>query len=1046
MTDGSERFVLRLEKDAPGRLRLTLDGPGGPLAGGGIDWTGAESWYRFTTDRKAIHERAASEAEAGRDALAPLGRLLYDDVLGEELAAPIQDAIRRGAGVQLQVECPREEPRLLCVPWQLLHDGEDYLFRRGVAVGQRFVVPEANLLRLDGPFRVLVVFASPTDAEVPPAAAELHVIEHVYRSLPLRSRLVKLCYGVRREDIEAAWREARGFHAVHVLCPATHDTLLLEGPRGRSEPLYWTTLAHTVRSYPVPWMVTLGTGRWPRDPWRLDYQPARDGVPERSGIYELGQPLDWSAFATACGEAGVPLVLAWQLPIDARAGRAVSERFYRGVLSGNVDAGTAWRAALQAARRSAGGASDDLAPPALLGRTDLRLPPLPTGPAEVVGRGGRAGVDIGLFPVKPTGRRFAGRYHVTAASLRHIVDGRGLSFLVTGAPGMGKTSFVENLLELAGPAVHAVRRSTLRPESTVESICGGLAEFCEANGWPPPVLPRPDFGPDAPQARAAAYADAVTGALHDRRAILLVEDAERALTAGDGPRRFADPALGPFLGRLLATLRGSGLVLVSADLPDLGAPVPPDVPVVTLREPQPRTARELFERWPDLAALGLEATRGMYLATRGLPGVVAQLALLARHRRLHTLLADLVPRKLHADSEAAYREHMVAAVADAAIDVLSPAARELLFLVGLCEKPERQTLATQLGIPAGDGVVAELRDLDLISVLRPRDVHDRHPERGPVFLWTNPIVARVARERAAGAGRDLGTLRERMGACHALAALEQGRAAASAELSEEDRVALRRRRRMGLLRAFSYFARAGRWQRAAEVTVQAAQGVLSQPLRAELRRMGETLVARPELSATDAANVLTVLAQLDAADGLDERVLPFLKAAADAARSARRPAAEADVRLRIARVLEDRGESDEARAEAQRAEALALQDGDAALGARAVELVARVDHAAARPAAAADEWQRAAALFERVGEIDHAARALRARTGALLAADDPAAAARSLARAWVLCRADGSSFVLLVERLAQVLGEDALAREWLAAAGEPLPGELLVVR
>jgi len=119
---------------------------------------------------------------------------------------------------------------------------------------------------------------------------------------------------------------------------------------------------------------------------------------------------------------------------------------------------------------------------------------------------------------------------------------------------------------------------------------------------------------------------------------------------------------------------------------------------------------------------------------------------------------------------------------------------------------------------------------------------------------------------------------------------------------------------------------------------------------------------------------------------------------------------------------------------------------DAALGARAADLMARAAYAGKRPREAAESWQRAAALFERVGELDHAARALRARTGALLAAENGPAAVRSLARAWGLSRDDVSSYVLLVERLSATLGEDALAREWLAAAGEPLPGELLVVR
>lgn len=1051
MAEARERFVLRLERPQEGRLLVTLEGPAGPLHERRIDWTGAEAWYRLTSDRKAVHERMAREAEEGRDGLAPLGNILFADVMGSAMAAPLLEAASRGADVHLQIECPNDEPRLVTVPWQLLHDGESYLFRRGFAIGQRLVRPDANLVRLDGPFRVLILFASPIDAEVPPVEAELQVLEHVYRSLPLHARVETLAYGVKREAVERAWQEAKGFHAVHVMCPGTHDTLLLEGERGRSEPLFWTTLAHTVRQFPVPWLVTLGTGRWPRDPWRLDYQPARDGVPERSGIYELGQPLDWSAFATACAQAGVPLVLSYQLPIDARAGRSMTERFCHGVLSGEMESGAAWRAALAAARATTGGTDGDVPPPALLGRTDVRLAGLPTGPTEIAERRPRPGVDVGLFPEKPVGYRYSGRYHVTATCLRRLLDDRGRSLVVTGAPAVGKTSFVENLLHLAGDAFHAVRRSTLRPESTVESLLAGVAAFCAANGWEPPTVVLRDVDPDDHAARATVCADALVTALEQRGALLLVEDAERALEPrreGDPGRAplFADPALGLFLARVFRTLRGSGLWLVTATVPDLGAPLPEDVPVVTIREPQPRTARELFERHEPLAALDLGSTRALYLATRGLPGLVASLALLARRGQLHAVLADLVPRKMHAESESDYREHMVGAVVRATIDVLSEDARRLFHLAGLFEKPERPMVAEQLGFAATDAIIGELVALDLVTRLRPRGPDSREVARGPAYVWTNPLFARAAREHAAQRGGAPDDLRERLGAFHALSALEQGRASRTPGLSDEDRVALLRRRRLGLRRAFSYFARAGRWARAAEVTVRAAEAGSDGPLRAETRRMCSDLLARAALAPLDTVNVLSVLATLDAHDGLSERVIATYRRAAEVAHLARREGVEAGVRLRLARALEEQGEHAAAAEEATRAETLALAAGDAPEAARAAELGGRVALESHRAGDAAEAFARAADLFVRVGESDRAARTLRARAGALLAAGDPAGAVRSVAAGWSVCPDEVDGFVVLVERLARAVGEDVLAREWLAGSGEPLPSELLVVR
>ena len=906
MSSESRPFVLRLRPSDESWMHIALRAPDGGNAGERIiDWSGEEAWYSLTGDRRAVYDRIEnSPPEDGDRPLAELGRILYDGVFGENLGVHLIARARQGGPVQLQIICPPEYPRLLTLPWQILHDGQDFLYRQGISIAARLPGNEARVQAPEGPFRALIVFASPRDAEVPPVEAEIRALEDMYRRLPLRAHVTELSYGVTAEDIENVWRRAGGFHAIHMLSPATDDRILLEGPGGCSAPLAWSVLERTFRKTPAPWLVTLGTGRLPRDPWRLDYEARTDGVAERSGAYEFGQPHDWSAVVSACARAGVPATLVYQLPIAALPGRAVAERFCGAILSGQASVGEAWRSAVEDGIDVATDRESMGAPPALVGRGELRLRSLSTGPTVIPERARRDGIDVGVFPHKPTGRNFVGRYHTTTRFLREVLFGRDHSAVVVGPPGVGKTTLAVNVLRLAADTIAAVRYGSLRLESTVETFYAGVASFCAANGWPLPLPdPRRAGHPD-PVVRAEVHAECISQALRGRRAIVIVDDVERSLVRRDGCWQLQDPALGLALRHLITHLEGSGVWLLSEHLPSFGAEERPErLTVVPLTEPQPRSARELFEQRVPLRSLDTNAQRTVYLATRGLPGLLGALATLQRRGELHELLAGLVPEKLHSESHDAFRPRLCEAVTRAVFEALPLQAQQLLVFASLCEKPERTIVAEKLGLVVDPELVRQLVDADLLDWWQPSSEGEGFAPSYRGFLWTSPMMTQVARRLAADIGIDVADWRERIGSYHAANGIEMDRAAAAPGLSEGQRLIVGDRSRLSFLRAFSYFIRAAAWRSAVDMLLRAAPMRRDPPYRSELRRMAATLAERAELPPELTADVLEVLATLDEDESATASAADHLERAVWVARMANDSAREAALLFHLAELL-----------------------------------------------------------------------------------------------------------------------------------------------
>ena len=1044
MAAPNEPFVLDLSVDNSDKLDLRLLGPDGALLGERtVTWTGTETWFRQCTERGGVYEAMATSSEG--DPAAKMGQILYDKLLGPDFGAPIVELAARSDDVLLQIECPRADPRLVGIPWTLLHDGTEYLHRRGVGIAARFAGTERRLAAGEGPLRVLVMFAAPWDAEVPPVEAELDVFRRLYASLAAHVHVTELSYGVQIEDLERAWTRAKGFHAVHLVCPATADTLLLEGDDGASDPVPWAALATVIAAHTPPWFVTLGTGRWPRDPWRLDYNPARDGVPEEAGE-ELSDALDWNAMRLTFARAGVPAVLAYQLPLDARAARHVTERFCRGLLSCELTVGAAWRLAVQTLGRPDGEGAPQEPAPALIGDVARVLPCLPEGPTMLPGRADRNGVDVGLFPEKPTGREFSGRYHLTTQFLRKVLIGTDHSALLIGPPGVGKTSFVQHALALAADAVHAVCWVNLHTQSSAASLFDAVSELCEANGWPVPEIRWPTGRRGrSPAARAAGYSAALARALQGRRAIVVVDELERALEPESALLR--DETLGWLLALLARDLEGSGIWLCSTRPAVLGeSDLPARLASFRMSEPAPYAARELFERHDGLSTLDLQTHRTMYLATRGLPGVLGSLNQLAGAKKIHGVLADLVPRRLRSDSEAVYREDMCRLVAMAVLSLQSREARRMLAFVSLCEGPERRHVAAQLGIEAGDDVIAELEAAGLVERLRRRDVYNRQGDRGPFGLWMSEPMRRAAQSGAAACGVDPFELIKQLGASHALAAIEQERVEADPTLALSERVELRRRRRRSLRRAFSYFVRARQWQQAGEVAVRAREVMASQAhLRDELRRMMEMLADRRDMPQLAAIATLrpNLFKAPDEDAGYDDEVMPWYGRAVQAARTAERPDAEADLLLRIGRFQASQGQGAWARDSVRSGLALAEELGDTALIARAHASAATIAQREGNAEDAAASFARAARRFERCGALRRAASCRRACAESLVKSFAPRQAVAALVAAW---QNDPTDVVATKEVLDTIIaseGLEAVGHAWQQASGAPVPPELL---
>lgn len=295
-------------------LSVTLDdGAHARLAERQVDPADAELVRTRFGDVWSYHGRLATR---GRLELEGVGSFLMDTLLGAE----VREALRGAPGRPVVF---RVAPDLLAVPWELAHDGDDFVCRRHPVARQvlaaRAVKPRAL------PSKLSALIVSDPGGDLPGAAEESRMLlDQLSAAAP--ERLGVELYGGRRADL------AR-----------------LAGALERADLVHFA--GHLADGAQAGWRLAAGA----LAPERLAGRARAPLVAFASACGPASHPMDGKAhqLARAFLDAGVGHYLAALVPVHDRAGSRFAQGFYQAFLGG-VPLGEAVRRARAAVAKAHG--------------------------------------------------------------------------------------------------------------------------------------------------------------------------------------------------------------------------------------------------------------------------------------------------------------------------------------------------------------------------------------------------------------------------------------------------------------------------------------------------------------------------------------------------------------------------------------------------------------------------------------------------------------------------------------------------------------------
>lgn len=151
------------------------------------------------------------------------GKMLYEKVFSGELGRYFHERLEElknnGSGLRISLRCDEEVPEIAALPWEYLHDDEDFLItRRSVLISRLPAgVQKKELEPLDSVLRMLVIISGPDDPRILPLNAEkeqeiiLEAVDKLEREQKIK---VDFTEDATFENVEGYLNE-RDYHIVH---------------------------------------------------------------------------------------------------------------------------------------------------------------------------------------------------------------------------------------------------------------------------------------------------------------------------------------------------------------------------------------------------------------------------------------------------------------------------------------------------------------------------------------------------------------------------------------------------------------------------------------------------------------------------------------------------------------------------------------------------------------------------------------------------------------------------------------------------------------
>jgi len=151
------------------------------------------------------------------------GKMLYSKVfsgqLGEYFNKSIQEVQENGSGLRISLRFGEDVPEISALPWEYLHDDEDFLIRRRNILISRLPagIKKKKLEPLDSVLRMLVIISGPDDPRISPLNTEkeqeiiLEAVDKLQRDQKIK---VDFTEDATFENIEGYLNE-QDYHLIH---------------------------------------------------------------------------------------------------------------------------------------------------------------------------------------------------------------------------------------------------------------------------------------------------------------------------------------------------------------------------------------------------------------------------------------------------------------------------------------------------------------------------------------------------------------------------------------------------------------------------------------------------------------------------------------------------------------------------------------------------------------------------------------------------------------------------------------------------------------
>ncbi len=170
-------------------------------------------------EKKAV----ASSPQPEEDVHIEFGKMLYEKVffgeLGRHFNERLEGVRNNGSGLRISLRCDEGVPEIAALPWEYLHNGEDFLItRRNVLISR--LPPEirkTELSPLESVLRMLVIISAPDDPRISPLNTEKEqeiILEAVDRLQKDQKIKVDFTEDATFENVEGYLNE-RDYHIVH---------------------------------------------------------------------------------------------------------------------------------------------------------------------------------------------------------------------------------------------------------------------------------------------------------------------------------------------------------------------------------------------------------------------------------------------------------------------------------------------------------------------------------------------------------------------------------------------------------------------------------------------------------------------------------------------------------------------------------------------------------------------------------------------------------------------------------------------------------------